>query len=485
MTGIYNTFLGSSAGQSNTSGSNNVFLGRRAGYNCDTGSSNIFIGTTAGYGEKGANRLYIDNFSGANPLIYGEFDNNILTVNGRLGVGTTSPAQGLEVLDDANIGGGSSADGGSEFLRISGKSDNWFLGVENEVDSIYADFYIGKVAGDGIFHIENGGNIGIGTTDPAYKLEVISSLTAVRGRSLSGTAVNPSTGVYGSAYNDEGDSRGVYGFADGENGLVCGVRGYSASGGAASYGVYGVTGEGSGMGVYGKNDDNGNYGYLGGATSGAYGRHNSSGHVGQLGTASSGVSGSSSTGKGVYGYSADGSGVHGYSINGLGVEGITDNGRGAYFRNSNNSYYAAEVINATGTGATVKGLYVQGHGYATGGFTTYLGNGKVAHAIMSEDVEIISSGTSKLMGGQAIVEFDDAFTSAISPEVPVNITLTPVGMPAGMLFLDEVSDDGFTVKLAEIADLESGITDVQFNWMAIGRRIGYEETPDIEAPNQM
>lgn len=112
-TGGGNTFLGHFAGYGNTTGSesisvgrsagyknnadNNTFIGSGAGYNNTTGSSNIFIGYLSGYSEVGSHRLYIENSDTNSPLIYGEFDNDIVAINGKLGVGTQSPAYDLEV----------------------------------------------------------------------------------------------------------------------------------------------------------------------------------------------------------------------------------------------------------------------------------------------------------------------------------------------------------------------------------------------------
>jgi len=86
--GDNNTFLGVSAGGSNTTGASNTFLGHLAGYNNQIGNANVFLGHGAGYSERGSNKLYIDNCLGgapcAFPLIYGEFDNRILKINGTL-----------------------------------------------------------------------------------------------------------------------------------------------------------------------------------------------------------------------------------------------------------------------------------------------------------------------------------------------------------------------------------------------------------------
>lgn len=91
-TGVSNSFFGYQAGHSNTAGSYSVFLGAGAGFNFGfyngTGGSSVFIGPNAGYSEYAGNRLYIDNcitgFPCTQPLIYGEFDNRIVRIDGSL-----------------------------------------------------------------------------------------------------------------------------------------------------------------------------------------------------------------------------------------------------------------------------------------------------------------------------------------------------------------------------------------------------------------
>jgi len=96
-TGNYNTFIGFYAGNYNSTGNSNTFLGDSAGYNNTTGIGNISVGYQAGYNETGSNKLYIANSNTSAPLIYGEFDNGILAVNGKLGVGTQTPAYPMEL----------------------------------------------------------------------------------------------------------------------------------------------------------------------------------------------------------------------------------------------------------------------------------------------------------------------------------------------------------------------------------------------------
>jgi hypothetical protein len=87
LSGGANTAIGTAALKTNSTGANNVAVGLNAG-NLSTGSFNVFLGSDAGSAETGSNKLYIDGNSAnsTNPLIYGEFDNKKLRVNGELRV---------------------------------------------------------------------------------------------------------------------------------------------------------------------------------------------------------------------------------------------------------------------------------------------------------------------------------------------------------------------------------------------------------------
>jgi len=83
-------FIGRGAGFSTTSGNSNILIGTDAGYSAISASGNVFIGYQAGYNETGSNKLYITNSNTAQPLIYGEFDNDLLRINGKLEIGEVS-----------------------------------------------------------------------------------------------------------------------------------------------------------------------------------------------------------------------------------------------------------------------------------------------------------------------------------------------------------------------------------------------------------
>lgn len=84
--GNNNVAYGNQALRSNLTGSSNVALGTGSGYSNSNGNGNVFLGNWAGFSETGSNRLYIANSNTSYPLLYGEFDNGLLKVNGKLAI---------------------------------------------------------------------------------------------------------------------------------------------------------------------------------------------------------------------------------------------------------------------------------------------------------------------------------------------------------------------------------------------------------------
>ena len=104
-TGTNNSFFGAESGLWTSSGRDNLFIGERAGFNNTSGSRIIAIGRGAGPTATNmalSDRLYIDialtseeSIAGNdNPLIYGEFDNDFVRINGTFEVtaGLTNPS---------------------------------------------------------------------------------------------------------------------------------------------------------------------------------------------------------------------------------------------------------------------------------------------------------------------------------------------------------------------------------------------------------
>ena len=84
LDGAANVFIGTAAGN-NSTGSRNVFVGNASGSNISSGNGNICLGEFSGPEVLGtfSDRLYVDNSRTNTPLIYGEFDNDYLIINGR------------------------------------------------------------------------------------------------------------------------------------------------------------------------------------------------------------------------------------------------------------------------------------------------------------------------------------------------------------------------------------------------------------------
>jgi hypothetical protein len=183
--GSKNVVVGSNAGFNISSGTNNVFIGYQAGNSVNSGSGNICIGYQAGYNVSGSNQLYIDNSNTGSPLIYGDFNSDLLQFNGNVGVGK-SPSYKLDVNGDINISSGYN-------FKINGS---------NIVGSQWIN------SGSNIYF--NSGSVAIGTTpDVSYKLKVGGN-TSIEG-TVSATAISgPLTGnVTGNVSGSAGNIGGV------------------------------------------------------------------------------------------------------------------------------------------------------------------------------------------------------------------------------------------------------------------------------------
>lgn len=119
-------------------------------------------------------------------------------------------------------------------------------------------------------------------------------------------------------------------------------------------------------------------------------------------------------------------------------------------------------------------LYNVGNSYTTGALATVQTTGierTAAFAITSPDVEVYANGRSRLVGGRAVVRFEEGFSKLVSADAPVNITVTPMGR-CGQLWVASVTKEGAVVESDDPANIE-------FMWIAIGRRAGYEARPSL------
>ncbi|MBD2702325.1 hypothetical protein IC229_16875 [Spirosoma sp. BT702] len=138
-TGGSNTFTGSFAGNSNTAGNNNVFSGSQSGWNNTTGSNNIFMGFWAGY----------YNTTGNNNILIGPFSGTAITTGN----------------DNVLMGYNSQAEDGLRNATAIGANSR--VSISNAVI------------------LGNQANVGIGTSAPNTRLEVVSESADDSGLRLS------------------------------------------------------------------------------------------------------------------------------------------------------------------------------------------------------------------------------------------------------------------------------------------------------------
>lgn len=86
----------------------------------------------------------------------------------------------------------------------------------------------------------------------------------------------------------------------------------------------------------------------------------------------------------------------------------------------------------------------------------------------STTVDITTRGKAVLVNGQAFINFPVEFTNSIANKESLTVTVTPLGESNGV-YVTGVDNSGFYV-----IENNSGTSNVQFNWTAIGVKAGYE-----------
>jgi hypothetical protein len=251
-TGSRNTAFGSSALSNNTSGEYNVGIGYQAncfnqtgsrntmiGYLAGSGTSlhnksgNIFLGYYAGYSETGSNKLYIDNSSTITPLIYGEFDNDYVKINGEFEVAgnVSSPNS---VIKGENTGTGYGVYGKHNSSGNFGYLGSLYYGVYGNSTGLYAGYFNSNYNSTST-HVIHAEFTGTGSNNP-YAVYGISR--PQDGCGYGGYFEGGYLGITGKVNPTGSDSYyGVYGFVDGGSGINYGIFG-NATGGSTNYAGY-------------------------------------------------------------------------------------------------------------------------------------------------------------------------------------------------------------------------------------------------------
>ena len=449
-----------------------------------------------------------------------------LHVTGNVGIGTSSPSAKLDVVGVLELSGTDPADPGSDIVRLGDG------GTQLQVQTNYGYVNIGPA---------NTSWCHFGTDRPWYyfnpgitvdgNLRPYTSNTRYLGESgyywnrvYAGIYYDGnSTGYYGdfastsrmaniyanyiSAGTNYSTSYRIYGYSTGQTAGVYGYNNYNSS---DRWGVYGYRTHSSGQ-------QNGNaavYGYLA-PTSAAnyYGTYyNEAGvkgyclwgdsyHFGVSGTRyddsytrTAGVFGAVSTSTtparwGTLGYQNSGSseyGVYGNSWYAYGGGRRRHGSRGyngeirADFAFGGYSEFMAGWFRGELYGLHLKGdrysLYTDGNNYSNGieGFVqqTESEHRAISYTNTSVDVSVNCSGMGRLESGRAEIHFDPTFSELASSEIPIVVTVSPMGSSKGV-FVAEVNNNGFVV-----VENEGGESDVEFSWIAMARRAGYEKRPE-------
>ncbi len=118
------------------------------------------------------------------------------------------------------------------------------------------------------------------------------------------------------------------------------------------------------------------------------------------------------------------------------------------------------------------GIYSEGDVYRTGADVhlqqNNSGQNQVMYTLVSPEMTIQTYGIGQLSNGKSSIGFDDAFAGIVSDSEPIIVTITPIGESNGV-HLKKVDGKGF-----EVAENSQGKSNVQFSWIAIGKRAGFE-----------
>jgi len=127
-----------------------------------------------------------------------------------------------------------------------------------------------------------------------------------------------------------------------------------------------------------------------------------------------------------------------------------------------------------------EGVYIDGTLVHTGLVARTVPTSRGTEAVFgvtAPDVEVMVSGTGRLSGGAARVEFDRLFAESIAGAADLHVTVTPIGAWSA-LYVERIDGGGFTLRS------DAGDKDVEFHWAAAGRAKGYDRTPEIAIPDR-
>jgi hypothetical protein len=406
--------------------------------------------------------------SGINDVEFMNSGNFLINSTGNVGIKTSAPGANLHVAEiDGSItasfgtyvGSGSTAtnditigndNGPSLFYIGQNSADKGFIIWNYALNPDNSDFRIGVYSGAHPLVLQSGGgNVGIHTSTPDASLDVY-----VDDNSRSRLGYTEAHCNFFYHNEDPADADGQAAFyarrgrlseSDGSDyglsAVNCAMKGYNYWGDEYTFGTCGFS----------SLDYTRCGGILGASAGGTYwgslGYKNSSGsyYGGYFTSYSSGAGKSSQSARFGIGIGAWGD-LFGADIHGKIYGTYTEGENYALF--SNGITYKNDLD-----------VHLQENGTDTK---------TVLYTNTSTDVTVQTSGMAMLSNGKASIEFDEAFVRSISSKEPIIIIVTPIGRCNGV-FLADVTGTGFSVE-----ETNSGRSNVTVNYIAIGKRAGYE-----------
>lgn len=95
-------------------------------------------------------------------------------------------------------------------------------------------------------------------------------------------------------------------------------------------------------------------------------------------------------------------------------------------------------------------------------------------SLEGDEVGTYTRGTVRLEGGRAVIALNPAFALVTNPDIGLTTMLTPHGECLG-LFVESLTTEEFVVQ-----EMGGGLSDVEFDYLAQGLRIGFEEVSVVQ-----
>lgn len=198
-TGANNTFVGWLSGQANTTGQTNVFVGGYTGHNNTTGQLNTFLGYATGWSNTtGRVNTFLGGYAGESNTT--GIQNTLVGYLAGRGVttGNNNTMMGYQAGQNVTTGSNNIIIGVKSGTAVTEGSDNILMGFNSQSeDGLQNAIAIGansRVAASNALILGNQVNVGIGTSAPTNRLEVISQSPNTSGLTLKNlTAASPAT----------------------------------------------------------------------------------------------------------------------------------------------------------------------------------------------------------------------------------------------------------------------------------------------------